>query len=212
MPPKKAQGKSKRKGNRKPKGMVFKPFNPAPVNLKLRYSQHFDLVSGAGLLGVQQFRMNSIFDPDYTGVGHQPMGHDELSLRYEKYIVLGCKIQIKCKSTNPGTVVLGSSNLTVAPSTSDQAIERGYKYKNVFNETLATMSQNFRMSKQIGKSNAALLAENAYAAAFGANPTESSFINIGFIRDDGTSGSICHVECLLEYDVRCYDPLPLSQS
>jgi len=34
------------------------------------------------------FRANSIFDPDFTGVGHQPLSHDQYALRYSQYRVV----------------------------------------------------------------------------------------------------------------------------
>lgn len=39
----------------------------------------------------QIFRLNSIFDPDYTSTGHQPRGHDQWATIYDKYCVIGCK-------------------------------------------------------------------------------------------------------------------------
>lgn len=36
---------------------------------------------------MQQFRLNSLYDPDYTGVGDQPKYFDQMSLIYLRYIV-----------------------------------------------------------------------------------------------------------------------------
>lgn len=65
----------------------------------------------AGVFGTpatRQFRANSIFDPDFTGVGHQPLGHDQMAALYNRYIVIGSKIT--CKFWSDTT----SSNQTAA--------------------------------------------------------------------------------------------------
>ena len=41
----------------------------------------------------QVMRMNSIFDPDFTGTGHQPMYTDQFDNFYKRYQVLGAKMK-----------------------------------------------------------------------------------------------------------------------
>ena len=62
------------------------PF-PAVEKYQLRYSQTVTINPGIGTCGVYKFRANSIFDPDYTGIGHQPYGHDNLESIYQHYTV-----------------------------------------------------------------------------------------------------------------------------
>jgi len=49
------------------------------------------LLAGGGAPGLPtswSFRANSMYDPDYTGVGHQPMFHDEMAAQYRYYTVM----------------------------------------------------------------------------------------------------------------------------
>jgi hypothetical protein len=46
---------------------------------------------GAGV----QYASNSIFDPNLTATGHQPLSHDQWSQFYQHYLVMGSKITIK---------------------------------------------------------------------------------------------------------------------
>lgn len=50
-----------------------------------------------------QFRLNSIFDPNFSGTGHQPMGHDQLIELYNKYHVYGVNVKhtVINYATNP---------------------------------------------------------------------------------------------------------------
>jgi hypothetical protein len=67
---------------------------PGSVRVKLRYAQYFTLNSGVGTIASQAFRANSCFDPDYSGVGHQPMGFDQLAALYDHYTVLKSSIKL----------------------------------------------------------------------------------------------------------------------
>jgi hypothetical protein len=53
-----------------------------------------DTTAGNGLQCLQQFRGNSCFDPDYTGVGVQPYGWDQIAAIYGRYRVVSSKITV----------------------------------------------------------------------------------------------------------------------
>ena len=55
---------------------------------KMKYSETFALTSLNGY--TFGFNLNSIFDPNRTGVGHQPYGHDTLAALYNRYRVIAC--------------------------------------------------------------------------------------------------------------------------
>jgi len=74
---------------------------PDLLRTKLHYCDVVQLSASAGSPGLWQFRMNSLFDPDFTGTGHQPQWFDQLSAVYSRYRVLGAKITAKFV---PGTV------------------------------------------------------------------------------------------------------------
>lgn len=62
--------------------------------VKMRYVEQLSLNAGIAAIAGHTFRANSIFDPDQSGAGHQPMGHDEWSSFYNHYTVLGSKITV----------------------------------------------------------------------------------------------------------------------
>lgn len=70
---------------------------------KMVYHDAFILNSTTGILANQVFRAGSIFDPDFTGTGHQPRGHDQWAQLYHKYLVIGARISVYPSfSTNGG--------------------------------------------------------------------------------------------------------------
>ena len=53
--------------------------------------------------------MNSLFDPNRTGTGHQPYGFDQLSTFYNRYYVTGSKMTVtfSCQTKDNDTTVTG---------------------------------------------------------------------------------------------------------
>lgn len=60
---------------------------PNTKTVKLRYVENISLDGGSGSSAINVFRANSIYDPNYTGTGHQPMYRDNYAAIYEDYRV-----------------------------------------------------------------------------------------------------------------------------
>lgn len=67
---------------------------PSKKNFTFKY---VDSIEGLSIIGSpiasHSFRANSLFDPDFTGAGHQPLGFDQIKTMYEEFHVIGCKIK-----------------------------------------------------------------------------------------------------------------------
>lgn len=87
---------------------------PDKLVTTLRYVDTIRLTGAAGVPGANTFRMNSLNDPDLSGVGHQPMYYDQLcgasgTAPYSRYRVLGSKITVKYMIENAPS--LAAANL-----------------------------------------------------------------------------------------------------
>lgn len=81
--------------NHRPSGI------PNAKRVKLRYAFALTLSKTAGeLYATQTFRGNSVYDPDSSGIGHQPRFHDQMSALYNKYVVHGSSINIAYNHPN----------------------------------------------------------------------------------------------------------------
>ena len=62
----------------------------------LRYNEAHTFSAGgaANFASSYKFNLNSLHDPNESGIGHQPLGYDELMTIYEKYTVVGAKITV----------------------------------------------------------------------------------------------------------------------
>ncbi len=86
---------------------------------KLKYTD-VKTLSGTGTTADQVYRINSLFDPDFTGTGSQPLGFDQLTAVYTKYLVLRCDWEIWATNLNstaayvtavPTDVSVGASSM-----------------------------------------------------------------------------------------------------
>ena len=82
---------------------------PDRMVTKLRYVDNFNLTGAAGVVGANVFRFNSCFDPDLSGVGHQPMYFDQFcgatgTGPYGRYRVTSAKATVSFMQTNPPAI------------------------------------------------------------------------------------------------------------
>jgi len=68
---------------------------PDVLVTRLRYSDVYILTSTANAAAKQIMRMNSLFDPDFSNVGHQPLWLDQYDPIYQRYTVLGSKMHVE---------------------------------------------------------------------------------------------------------------------
>lgn len=74
--------------------MSYKGHFLAPsARVPLVYTGNYSLSVGTPL---NIFRANSLYDPDYSGIGAQPQGFDEMCALYGRYLVKGCKMSAHC--------------------------------------------------------------------------------------------------------------------
>lgn len=88
-----------------------------------------------GGLSSYTFNMNSIYDPDFSGTGHQPMFRDEMTARYSKYTVLASYISVTFGQYNTNAcrygIVASASSDPMPGSDSSRSLveEHGYSSK-----------------------------------------------------------------------------------
>lgn len=85
--------------------------SPVPTVFKttLQYVETVTLNSGAsGAANTVSYKANSLYDPYQSGVGHQPLGFDQIMTLYEHFYVVGSLIT--CKFLTQGdTAAVGTS-------------------------------------------------------------------------------------------------------
>lgn len=192
-----------------------------PKIYKLRYNEYFNLATAnAGDLCSYVFRANDIYDPNYSGVGHQPFLHDTLSTLYKSFVVIGSKITFRvCSSTTNHPAMMGVfTSPDAAPSWSNNygtIIEQGLgKTRSVITgaamRTPVTVSGYFGANKFFNTKVANDI--ETYGATFGSSPTKQAYFYCWLqdISHDTATSVNCNVT--IDYVVRVSEPNILAQS
>lgn len=149
MPNKKTTKRNLRSRPNRKRGTVTMVNNIPPVPdrylTRLNYMDS-TLLTQTTSVGSYQFILNDIFDPNYTGTGHQPMGHDQLAYLYSAYRVLRFALKITIINESAVTVFAGaiikpSIVLTTVMST---AFEKPYSKIKAMVPSYGTQSEIVR--------------------------------------------------------------------
>lgn len=166
-----------------------------------------------------RFSLNSVFDPDSSGVGHQPLGHDEMAALYSKYKVLGARITARFFWLN--TLSVGQAHRvgiyfdddTTLPSSQFQISEKNHNRCSAIlppnAEAMRTVSCNWSGKKWFKEN----WITDGTTGVFGANPATMAYAFVWVNSMDGIASSDdVRIEVTLEYICKCYDPkeLPVS--
>lgn len=170
--------------------------------LKLVYSD-YRVLAAAGSQTEYVYRLNSIFDPDFTGVGGQPDGYDLWSPMYAQYRVVACDVEVMAAA------LAGSALVSMAPSASsgsflsaEELAGFAHARSSVANLSgqVAKLKYRYRMSALGGLGDASLLSESDWAAAIGGNPNQTQYLHVA-AETSGTTDSVM-VWTKLTYYVR----------
>lgn len=203
---------------RRPGGYLWGPNNyfsqfrdpfPSVGKYVLRYSENFILNPDAGGQYIYNFSATSINDPNQTGVGHQPYGHDTLASIYNHYNVekavctvvptdfstvgvYGMRVEDNASTSFALDTVREMKGTTMAVTTvgaTPTPISRTYIRKKIFPVDKDT------------------------SGVFGNNPSENSFFQLFYQGyhdsvDPGPMGFIVNIT----YYVTCYELKTLAGS
>ncbi len=173
------------------------------------------VVSG---IGYYTFRSNSIFDPDLTGVGHQPYGHDTLETVYNTYRVLSSKITVQFYASATGGIHSGvasiqSSTDNLPETNPNTALEQpattyGPIASLESNKGVTKLTKTFVSSKMFGRDK-----RDDTSATFGVSPIEKSYFHIGVqSAQNGTDLPRVDLYVTITYKVLLTDPIALTGS
>lgn len=192
---------------------------PDCLFVKLRYQETFT-PSVITAFDVNQWRGNSLFDPNFTGTGAQPNYFDNYAGIYAAYTVYGSKIRVRAISSSVTTGIL----LTVVPErvTSISAFsydsQCGLPYaKSAICGTIEaqriTLKSYMATNKIYGLPKSSITANNEeFGALVGANPLAQWFWTVTAISDNQTSIIDYTISTMLTYYVRFWARTPLAQS
>jgi hypothetical protein len=188
---------------------------PAERTVTLNYCDYDKMTASTGVLAKYQFRLNSCFDPDFTGTGHQPMGFDQWAAYYNHYVVESVDYEVQLAPTGTVytyTATYISDDTTVPLNYSEiqelgGVVAMGVPYASV-------NTHIFKGTVNIGKffNRENIASDNELRALTTANPTEIAYLSIYASNADIVTGQEFYFAIKLAYKVRFMEPKDLAPS
>lgn len=197
--------------------LVNRALQPIPQRFIVKH-KYADTVSTIAGSGIYAFNLNSMWDPDRSGIGHQPYGRDTFASLYNKYRVIGCKY----------TVEISSNSTTILVGTIVQNEQWAYTGTASFNELKENPRARFRtqapggpiqrisgyanIASVLGQTKAQYMSSEDTSAQVANNPAENCILTIAAATTAGVPQGAASVMVMLEYLVEWFDPSQLAQS
>lgn len=184
---------------------------PANRTVVLNYCEKIQLTTAlAGVPTQYRFRLNSAFDPNQTGTGHQPMGFDQWSQFYNHYAVLETEYQVQMVGPNE-TCMFGTylSDDSTTPTSVNDLGELGatIHYWNPTNQAY-TSSGKVIMAQFFNRKD--VPTDSDLRSVTSANPAEVAFLNV-FYQTDVTATTM-NFYLKFSMKVQFMEPIDLGPS
>ncbi len=200
---------------------------PNEIVVRLKYVDQFTLNATTASTDNYLFRANSLYDPNYTGAGHQPFGYDQWTLFYSNWVVERATAQFVTTPPNLSTATPQIDNciLYLTKRRSDPSV---YTDINTAIEDPFCVSHRMITGYQrppvlrctidnpsfLGVDRKVYLSSSEYSGGIGANPTVQTY----FICGAGTTLSgtnnpdPVYVTMTINYTVKFYNVIATTGS
>jgi hypothetical protein len=198
-------------------------FVPSSQTIKMTYSVgniHVESAAGAG--SATFFRLNSVYDPDATGVGTTATGYNTWSALFLNYKVK--KVTVRVQGTVTGMATGGLANVTLAPvpyqpvlpaNKQTWKLVRGARYKTLTNQ--AQGGQN-HVEFLVNYDNAwvAEVTPSQYAndmdwsGTVGSNPARQNYLALCIDSINSATPATLAYNIQITYLVEWFNPVPIQ--
>lgn len=214
----KPTARSRSRGRRSKTTNVVLSRGPIAPRTIVRLKYHEDW-SSPGTTYDYVWNLNSIFDPNRTGTGHQPYGHDQYLTFYNRYRVyrVSFTLCVSALSANENyKLSIGASNDVNTYSNPSLAAESpSFFTRIVSNATPIIIRGNYYLPAVTGVTTTQYKTDDRFQSQFGASPTELIVMHIvsSAVGTDAAPdiGKLAY-SLNLVYHCELFDPNTLGQS
>jgi hypothetical protein len=192
----------------------------------LYYDYAKSISASAGAYVSKQFSANGLYDPDISGVGHQPSGFDQMMLFYEHYAVFASAITFRIwawSGSAPGVVgaMLNPTNSSLASAI--RTVENGFAVTKTIGSQVGGWAGGYNTIKEVtlkcdvvkyfGKKNKFdLLDDEKMTGDSANNPAEQVYFDLFQWGLDASSTVDLVYDVTINYDVIFFEPRKLTSS
>jgi len=193
-----------------------------PIPLSYEYTgRYFDtgvfLNPGIASPSYQVFNLSSLFDPDTTGTGHQPIGFDQMMPLYDHYTVHAAEVVVHMTSndaTYGQLCAVALSDTSSTPSNMGTAIENGrctYQILGPRGGCKDTVTLRIAVSQsQFFKRD--VFDGDKYMGTSSTSPSDAIFCHVGLQGYASTDTNGAYVWTEIVYHARLSEPKLLAES
>lgn len=195
--------------------------------VRLRYVEQIALDPGVNGITSYTFRANDMYDPNYTGTGHQPLGFDQwVGTIYDHFTVVGSKIKVTptmqgFDATGTNSCVYGvilDDNSTFAYTNPAAVLESKQGKGAVLLGNTGTgtgnkprpAKRNFSAKKFFGTRE--IVGKDLYRGGATFSPTEDAFFTVWSGSVGGNNPDLLNFLVEIEYIAVLTEPKYLAQS
>lgn len=194
---------------------------PPRLRRTLRYVQTGSKDVANFGLGTQIFRANSLYDPDFSGTGHQPNGYDTLLAAYNHYTVVRARITVTLRAPNTGSGLFEPGVFVLAFSSTgtflgSQTLESALEKKTTlcygpYGPVTGLQSANcyegmLNIPALLGKTEREVVEMSNLRGSLNASPAETYYFELGFFSESSNPGAITW-NAILEFDTVFTEPV-----
>lgn len=209
--------RSKRKNRKYDVVTIKRPAFPRMLKTKVKYTQQATLNPGvSGIIAVQKFRVNGLYDVDFTGSGHQPRYFDQLMTIYDHYSVIGCKVKITAtnRDDNYAQILVASftDDTTGRSNWYDYAEQAESRLIQLSAQNGSSSTKSFVMKCNVPKLIGLSPKDDAAKGSVGANPDEDLILQIAAQPNQTIDSSTIDLVCEFEFAVNFTEPKYVAES
>lgn len=208
--------KMNRYSNKEPIGLTF--MEPHKY-VTLKYYETKSRSDATTVGSNQIYNLNSLFDPDRTGGGHQPYGFDTLASIYNRYRVLRTRYKIifgASSMTYHVGIVLSNGTLNtpvVSQPTFEQALELPFSKDSIVcvNGIPKTFKGIISLNELNGTTKQEYLGDDRFQSVTTGSPSELLELNCVSYNPNGSTNTF-QTSYEIEYECELFDPIIVGQS
>lgn len=229
------RGKRRRSSNLKSKGSnmrnsrIMRPVYASNYPLgtstikRFKYTEFFTINPAIGSVGSYVFKANDMYDPNYTGVGHQPYGYDQIQQFFNHFQVIGSKITFTVyPGNNTPPMVMGvklDDTNSLTSTNVDAILEQPFvKRKLISNGSSQSgkdtqITHTFSGPKFFKIAPSAFKGNRTYMGTSSSSPSEEAYY-LCFVGPTNGSTDLTSYDCSveIEYIARFTEPREVAQS
>lgn len=191
---------------------------------RLRYVEEVTVDPAAGAIASVIFRANDLYDPFYSGTGHQPYGFDQLMSRYDHFTVIAsrCMVQFvgsgSASNAVPGYFLIHLNDGTITPfsnishmleSPDNSRVGMGGTVEGLLSGKAENIvSKGFSMKKFFRKK----VGDDDISGTSSASPSEGAYFHVLCASAGGAETGALRLKVTIDYIAVFTEPRILAQS